>query len=99
MVTRHSWGSKGRELGAVLLSDDDESAAVGATVEHVETCAICQSRLGQFAADDSWWNDARAFLSSEFAFDWKPDLSQAADETKTAAEKRGSLQAAVRGLL
>ena len=99
MMTRHSGECSDRELALLLLSDEDESDAARATVEHVETCAICQSRLGQFAADDSWWNDARAFLSSEFAFDWKPDLSRAADETKSAAEKRGSLQAAVRGLL
>ena len=76
-----------------------ESEAVRATVEHVETCAVCQSRLGEFAADESWWNDARAFLSGEFAFDWKPDLSRATDATTGGVDKRGSLQAAVRSLL
>jgi eukaryotic-like serine/threonine-protein kinase len=98
-MARHSGECSDKQLALLLLSDEDGNEAMRATVEHVETCAVCQSRLGDFAADESWWNDARAFLSSEFAFDWKPDLSLAADATKDGVDKRGALQSAVRGLL
>jgi eukaryotic-like serine/threonine-protein kinase len=104
-MTRHVRECSDKQLAMLLLSENDGSDEVRATVQHVETCVVCQSRLSEFAADDSWWNDARAFLSSEFAFDWKPDLSRSAvlpsgvADKREPVEKRESLQAAMLSLL
>jgi hypothetical protein len=91
-----------KRLALVLLSDDESSDEVRQTVEHVDSCAECQARLGEFAADENLWNDARAFLSSEFSFDWRPMDSLRADRTSEgggSSETTGSLQAAVTRLL
>jgi eukaryotic-like serine/threonine-protein kinase len=98
-MTNHIGNCDDSQLAALLLSDDDGSEEVRIAASHVEHCTACQTRLSKFAADENLWADAKAFLSSEFDFDWKPDLSRSAVVTPERGDHRGSIEAAVRGVL
>jgi eukaryotic-like serine/threonine-protein kinase len=99
MMTDHIGKCSDTQLALLLSSDDEGSDEVRATVSHVENCAVCQSRLSQFAADESLWNDAKTFLSAELECNWKPDLSQSAIFTPDRRDRRESIDATVRRAL
>ncbi|HEY4234372.1 MAG TPA: serine/threonine-protein kinase [Lacipirellulaceae bacterium] len=87
------------QLERLLHSDDEESDEVRAAAKHLESCEACRSRLASFAADASWWNDARESLSSSDAFAWKPDLTRSAAFAGREGSRGDSIQSDVRRIL
>jgi eukaryotic-like serine/threonine-protein kinase len=47
-----------------LLAGDLSDRVEQQVTQHVETCESCRCELETIAADNSWWQDARQFLSS-----------------------------------
>ena len=81
-----------RQLLAGSLSHEAESNVA----EHVESCDACRHEMETLAAETSWWQDAKQFLSSTeigCVIDNSPttgntiDLSVIADELDTAPDE------------
>ena len=46
-----------------LLSDSPRSDQQAEVVKHLEDCPKCQQELETMAGDESWWTDAREYLT------------------------------------
>jgi eukaryotic-like serine/threonine-protein kinase len=99
IMTFHPQQCSDTQLALLLLSENDGLEEGRATVDHLESCPKCQLRLSDFAADRSWWNDAKAFLSAEFEYREKPDLSQSRDSTPERPDRHSSIDASLRNVL
>jgi hypothetical protein len=85
-----------------LLSDQTQLADGDSTAAHLGKCSSCQERLTSLAADASWWNEARSFLSGDREPRWQPDLSSAmalASEADSDDHAERSLHEMVSSLL
>jgi hypothetical protein len=49
----------------LILSGDESTSGFGAAAGHVETCADCQHRLTQLAAEESDWQEIRTMLGDD----------------------------------
>jgi serine/threonine protein kinase len=83
----------------LLLADDEASDDYRLAAGHVESCAACQDRLTELAAEPSWWNDAHTLLSGECQQRWEPDTSQTDAFSNSASESAESLHDRVLSLL
>ncbi len=49
----------------LLLQAEEDSREYRLAMQHVDTCARCQTRLEQLAADQQVWQEAQAVLTAE----------------------------------
>jgi hypothetical protein len=83
----------------LLLRDDERSGDFQDSLEHLESCSQCQSRLTNLAANESWWKDVNSFLSDDSGPRWQPDMSWSSVATGDLPHDSGANDEMLRDLL
>ncbi|MCU0963048.1 MAG: serine/threonine protein kinase [Pirellulaceae bacterium] len=66
------------QLSRLLQGQLAETVTIDIT-QHLEQCAECRRQLELIAADGTWWQDARSFLSDDELTPLEPALGQSSD--------------------